>query len=220
MKFLRSQLLHFYDDPKSSRFDLSGRGGNVSAITGMIGEDLMIAILVHYWSTACMLSPKPLPDLCKQQGNKGKRLDRWVVRDRDTIFQVEIKNWSAHSFGGRRLAADASPETSFMEADRRWNEYFGNGRSLPDGTAKVLIEMSKPTEYAQLKLEKLLCFWFVISGREHAPMSIVDTPDGRLHVFSASMYLRTLSDEVIVLHVPKFEQRIRELQTLIFHEEV
>lgn len=215
MKCNRNKLLHFYDDPRSSEYSSVGRGGHVSAITGLIGEDLLIAVLMHYWESEGFHDSKQLPDSCKQPGLQGKKLDAWLLRDPETIFQVEIKNWSAHSKGGETISANAPNEDILQKAIKRWNEYFEPGGDLPATASKVLIEMPRPKSYENLKHEKLLLFWFPISDSKQKPMSKTNTDQGCLHVFSASMYLRSFSDEVLELCMPRVEERFRILGSLM-----
>ena len=106
----------------------------------MIGEDLLIAVVLHYWAKVGFTDAQALPDLCKEPGKKGKRLDAWLLRDTVTIFQVEIKNWSAHSIGGRAIQENASNELLVAETSCRWNEYFGTNGHLPSSAEKVLIK--------------------------------------------------------------------------------
>lgn len=104
----------------------------------------------------------------------------------------------------------------------RWDQYFAAGKSLPDAASKVLIDMQRPAGYGGLTLERLLCFWFAICSPESpqiSPMSTVEIEGVRLHVFSASIYLRSLLDEFIHLDVPCIEERLRQLDILICRDD-
>src|SRR5437867_11663435 len=109
MRFRRLALLDFYDDPQSELFAADGRGSHVSAITGLIGEDLILGLLLHYWKSQGD-SARVISYQCTQGTIKGVRLDAWVIKNDGELFQVEVKNWSAHSRDGYRLPADSSQE--------------------------------------------------------------------------------------------------------------
>ncbi len=217
MKFYRNNLIEFYDNKRSEIFANDGLGGDVSAITGLIGEDLLVAILFHYWRNGEHLNPERLPDPCKEDGVKnGKKLDAWLVRDNQTIFQVEIKNWSAHSKNGRSVPTNANQEDIQSNANKRWIEYFGDNGGLPEQAKKILLPMQRPQGFENHKLERMLLFWFPIAEDTLQPMSVVKKPYRQeLHVFSASIYLRKLSEEVIDLDTPIIQRRCNTLDLLV-----
>lgn len=217
MKFYRNNLIDFYDNKRSEIFANYGLGGDVSAITGLIGEDLLVAILFHYWRNGEHLNPERLPDPCKEDGVKnGKKLDAWLVRDDQTIFQVEIKNWSAHSENGRSVPINAKQEKIQSNANKRWIKYFGDNGCLPEQAKKISLPMQRPQGFENHKLERMLLFWFPIADEKFQPLSVVEATNGqRLHVFSASIYLRTLSEEFIDLDTPIIQRRYDTLDRLI-----
>ena len=98
------EVLSFFDEaPK-------GSSRHATAIASVIGEDLGISLLATYLRRECGASVEVLPARCTQGTKRGCRLDRWVLVDssrRRVLYQVEVKNWSAHAIGGRRLALDA-----------------------------------------------------------------------------------------------------------------
>src|ERR1700749_945153 len=78
-------------------------------------------------------------------------LDRWLLVERadrnNILFQVEVKNWSANSLGGKGLRRDASAGKTksyrIKNFERLWDEEQrqlkeGGGRR---GTRSVLLEM-------------------------------------------------------------------------------
>ncbi len=102
------ELLHFFDEkPDWSR-------GQATSVVGVIGEDLNTACFQSYLEStggsAKVLtdtkSSKPLSVTTGKQ--KGPRLDRWMDVNwpdgSSTVFQTEIKNWSAHAIGGKVLS--------------------------------------------------------------------------------------------------------------------
>src|SRR5260370_611381 len=101
MNFKRTKLITFYDQPRAWATEVEGRGSHVSAITGLIGEDLIIGLLRHFWCSEGA-SSKILSYQCYPGTQKGERLDAWLLREyqgEHWLFQVEVKNWSGHSKG-------------------------------------------------------------------------------------------------------------------------
>ena len=99
------ELLCFFDGkPKWSE-------KQATSIVGVVGEDLNAACFQHYLeSKGAGANVLNCPVTTGKR--KGPRLDRWIdVTRRDgsrTVFQTEIKNWSAHAIGGKPLLVSAS----------------------------------------------------------------------------------------------------------------
>jgi hypothetical protein len=92
-------VLQFFDEAPNESL------GHATAIVAVAGEELGLALLVHYLRS--IGRPTALvSDKCTPGTRSGSRLDGWV-RAGDTLYQVEVKNWSAHAIGGRRLPIDA-----------------------------------------------------------------------------------------------------------------
>lgn len=212
MLFNRKALLSFYDAPSSWPKQTSGRGSHVSAITGLIGEDIVLGLLTHYLSgdgrSADVLSYK-----CKGSGLKGKRLDAWITCG-DTIYQVEVKNWSAHSIGGYDLPLTASADELAAFAKRRWQKFFKEN-GLAKGIEKVMITMEPPPQYRGQRRGRILGFWSYIVNSEGSPLSTHSVNNDELLVFSASAYLRSLTTEHIEIDVPRVDARLRLLKSLV-----
>jgi hypothetical protein len=213
MKFQREALIKFYDEPSSWSSEIVGRGSHVSAITGLIGEDLIIALLRHYWK-AQKFDSNILGYQCNQGTKKGKRLDAWLLYDNSTLFQVEIKNWSGHSLSGYDLASNAHANNLKAFATKRWKYYFEGAAGLPREIEKVLISMSTPAEHRTKETKKLICFWAYIVDGNGKPYSVKKLDNDEIHVFSASAYLRSLSDEFIELEMPRAKARLSLLNGL------
>lgn len=218
MNFNRNALIRFYDDRNLANPD---QGSHVSAITGMIGEDLLLGLMSHCLSRQDpALTCNVLPDKCKAPGREGKRLDAWVEIGTDRIAQVEIKNWSAHSLGESGLPLDATPQELERAANNRWRRFFGErNERMPKGTEKILIDMHVPERAQQRRpVERWLCFWLPIAETGINPITVAAFMDGMdekyVHVFSASLYLRQLQDEVLELRTPRIDARVELLNAL------
>ena len=113
----RLELLRFYDDPIPAE-----KGMDATAVNAVAGEELGLALLMHYF-TESGTEVSRLPGTCSTGKSHGHRLDAWVQTP-DVLYQVEIKNWSAHSLGGRHLAADADDSTSRTFRAKMWQSYW------------------------------------------------------------------------------------------------
>ena len=170
MKFDRTALIRFYDDLADDVFADADRGAHVSAITGVIGEDLLLGLFAHFWANQSPpLLCERIPDKCKAPGKKGKRLDGWVTMGEDRHAQVEIKNWSAHSLGERTFPFSASDQMVTAAAQTRWKEFFGNNDKMPSSALKILLDMPPPERLAARLVERVLCFWLPLAQDQLTP---------------------------------------------------
>ena len=178
---------------------------HISAINGMIGEDLSKALLRHYFESQSYkvnLFDNSVP---KENGSKGKWLDAWLEINQQgdkKLFQVEIKNWTSYSKGGRALAIDDSWDSVCKESQRRLKEiWVGENHSFKEkGLDKVFKLMNNPPEgYLNTQAAPLISFWYPISDGKNMtdPLFSIslnhpEIPFKELSIFSVSMYLRIL----------------------------
>jgi hypothetical protein len=208
------ELLAFFDEKAK------GSSRHASAIVGVAGEDLGAALLVEYFRSQSVFA-EILPDRCTQGTTKGYRLDRWVLSHEasgDLLYQVEIKNWSAHAIGGRTLAVTASPTTVREYKVERWSKEW-NGKTFRKAPVlKALTPMRSPLP--AVRVEPLVCFWTALHPEgEKSPFFSVPL-NGHAHfhrvsVFSMSSYLRTLEVPSITLRMPDVAVR-RDWLTRLF----
>jgi hypothetical protein len=210
----RLALVAFFDDDE-------GAGRHATAIKGVAGEELGLALLMRYLTEA-KRSPVRLPGSCTQGARKGHRLDAWVQVTTDmgrVLYQVEVKTWSAHSIGGTPLPLDASAAHVRAYKLRQWNGYFDPRHGFREETLqKVFDRMICPEP--NVVVEPLACLWTAVHDRGHeepffrvpiaTPWSCFDV----INVFSMSAYLRTLTDARIELHLPDTERRLEYLANL------
>jgi hypothetical protein len=220
MKVRRQKLLEFYDhQPQWEESESSP----VNAVTGMIGEDLVLALL------------------CRKLGGKirgyncrGKKawLDAWVTTS-GAEYQVEVKNWCAHSLGGEKVEADRSNLRG--AAEKNLKVYLEEPRNRAK-IWKVLGAMKAVEGHSEeTKPEPLLAFWAPVAevrstklpsffsvaldsyiSQEIVPVELRETLHERVHIFSASLYLRhECTDEVLDLDMPRAEHRLKWLQSLL-----
>ena len=186
-------LLKFYDykDPTSEK--------HASAINAVLGENIAIELMKHYFEHDNYKVNSHQP--CTQGTPRGSRLDRWFSlekNDKKTIYQVEIKNWSAHSLGG--IQVDKDWDQHRMEQHRKmvWGRRFNIENKVPaeKASAKVLTKMRIPDKYGQIDHKALLCFWEPMHP-EGKPIPLFEVPViseafNTLSVFSMSNYVSIL----------------------------
>jgi len=202
-----SELIAFFDEKAE------GSKGHATAIVAMAGEDLGVALLAHYFQSQNIDTEVLKP--CTQGTKSGVRLDRWLLCNRSghsLLYQVEIKNWSAHAIGGGRLCRSASTADIRDYKIERWNQEWKDGKFLKDSVAKVLIRMECPKNKEHLPVEPLVCFWSAMHpDGDEAPFFAVPLAEGgnfnEVSVFSMSSYVRTLRDATIELEMPDFAAR-------------
>lgn len=231
MKINIIKCLEFLDNPSVR--------GHASAIVGMIGEELNACAFKHYIDNnggkAKILCDDNSKPLCVTPGtSKGKRLDRWIEVDKGgnkTLFQCEIKNWSATAIGGKFLAVDADEEETKKVTNNYWSHQmkteFSNEK-YPSGVTKVFGKMKLPKEYS--KTQPLLIYWMPISKSDRLDPffnvsiksfnnSAIKTEFEKLHIFSVSLYFRKLLKnkiKTINFDMPASEYRIGILKSMGF----
>ena len=212
------ELLNFFDCKASSSI------GHASAINGVIGEDLGVALLLKYFSDQ-KLSAIALDEPCTQKTKKGKRLDKWIAvshKSKKIIYQVEIKNWNAHSLNSE-IVLDHADENYMREYRlRRWKKRVDSDSRIPLQTEcqKVLLPMKVPNTYRDYEHRTLLCFWEALNdeGKSAAMFEVSVNSDHfeNLTVFSMSNYVSELlkQSDVLEVEVADAEARINWLNKL------
>jgi len=153
------ELINFYDR------QVQGSQGHATSLNALLGEDMAIAAFRHYLTN--LQEPAVLEKIdrsCTKVGG-GARLDAWLaVRwhcGKIEIFQTEIKNWSSHSFHGRRTPREETESTMTEHRINRWlNQYDADEKVLRDNTAKkVVLKMKQSPEMPTEKPSALIIFW-------------------------------------------------------------
>jgi hypothetical protein len=216
MKIARERFIRFFDEKSK---DESHGGSDVSAIIGLLGEDLLLGVLQHFWETNEGAASEILTYKCNCGSLKGSRLDGWLLkklRGKNELYQVEVKNWAAYAIGGKELISNATEQHLHTYSKRNWDRFFASETIPGKHISKVLEPMKKPAGYENITPVPLLCFWFYIAESIKNPYSKRQYLDGKeVHVFSASAYLRTLKDDYIDIAMPRAERRMRLISELI-----
>jgi hypothetical protein len=203
------ELLNFFDEVPP------GSSGHATAIVAVAGEELGACLIVDYLRSVGRRA-RVLPGPCKPLGRSGARLDRWieVADDPPLLYQVEVKNWSAHAIGGKRLLRGASAVELADYATRNWASFWDGQTFTNPSMQKVLTRMQPP--YPNCRVEPLIAFWGVV----HATDALFAVPVSgnanfrQVFVFSMSSYLRRCAGRKLVLEMPLTVKRLEWLHRL------
>ena len=187
------ELVNFYD------YGIASSKKHATAVNAMMGEELGVSMMLQYFKNMGE-QIEALPGGCNQGTQKGHRLDKWLVQkkpDGVLLYQVEIKNWSAHSIGGTRAAKEWGPD--------KWTEYrktVWGRRFKPDGVLrdpearKVLTPMKPLPKFEQAVIEPVICFWEGMhpKGESEVFFDVPVTGEkfDKLFVFSMSNFVHQL----------------------------
>jgi hypothetical protein len=213
-----NELLNFYD------YRVSSSIGHAAAVNAVLGEDLAVALLTHYLK-GVGLAVVALDEVCTQGTQRGYRLDKWIAVESATesvIYQVEIKNWSAHSIGGKSVKLDAKEDYMREFRTTRWVYQFNVDKQVPSQkeTLKVLTKMRVPSAYSDHKHEALLCFWEPLHPKGELEaffeVDVVSEAFKKLKVFSMSNYVSELlkTTDQIDVEMNDADERIEWLQKI------
>ena len=213
------ELLNFYD------YRVESSNTHASAVNAVLGEDLAVALLLHYFKSLGF-GVIALDQACTLGTKKGSRLDKWIAvqsASESVIYQVEIKNWSAHSIGGKVVERPDDPDYMREFRVKRWNYQFDSVKKVPSqaGALKVLTKMRVPDQYSNTHSQQpLLCFWEPLHqhGDSEAlfEVEVVSEAFAQLKVFSMSNYVSLLlkTTETLEVAMPDADARIDWLQRL------
>ncbi len=212
------ELLTFFDEvPVESK-------PHATAIVSICGEDLGRGLLRHHFES-CGFQVQAEPR-CTTGGKKGPRLDCWLKatkQDCEQLFQVEIKSWSAHAIGGKKLRLDASPEELELHKRERWHRIWDEERGIiHSGLIKVLTPMKLPEGWLHMGLrsEPMVCLWDAMhptGGPEALFSRDIPYPHWcpRVWFFSMSAYLRNhLADECVWLKMSEMSNTVARMEWL------
>ena len=229
------KLLSFYDEQNSE--EKKDLGSSVSALTGLIGEDLVLGALDHYFNERIQ---KPINYSCRgkmrvirRKGKKAIRtnswLDAWIVLP-DKCFQTEVKNWSASAVGGQPVSKDG-----IIAAAHHNMCLYLSAKTNTRRVWKVVKEMHDPPSKT---IVPLLAFWSPVAplstrrvgqlrpffGQNVRPYlnqmraaKIKNAGFKSVMVFSASLYLRGLKRRGIKkvrLYMPRAAKRMSLLREM------
>lgn len=208
-----AELLKFMNsgDPEANKHH--------TAITGLMGEPLAVALIEHYLRSVGK-APRLLDWKVTQGTKSGPRLDAWIHDGQDTLYQTEIKMWAVNAIGGLRLTQHADEVARLTGGNRQWARLWNatEGCFQAENVNKVLQPMNRPRGHEQAQVEALACFWWMVQPPGgSAPWFTVKTSSphfSQVNVFSLTAYLMTLQDEELHLNLDLIPQRLRWLKRL------
>ncbi|MDF1847139.1 MAG: hypothetical protein P1U69_08065 [Parvibaculaceae bacterium] len=190
----KTDLLDLYDNKKSGfskrKINDETIGSHASALTGVIGEDLVLGLFQHYWDnkhTAGKGKSDVLSYHCRQE-NGQQKLDAWIecfdTEGMSTLYQTEVKNWSTFSrVKNYSLAPNATDEEVKLRAQEQWTAILDDKRNL--SAVKKVSFQSRISElgddYTNRNDESvpLLCMWqpLATSNSKLEPFFRVSAPE-------------------------------------------
>ncbi len=214
MKIHVKRVLNFFDEipPESSR--------HVTGVVSVAGEDLGAGLFKCYLEKSVKAKVHVLQKTPTIGKKKGRRLDRWITVQwpdgTKKLFQTEIKNWSAHAIGGKRLLIKATKDQIKSFALDSWGRHWNNNRNYPKGknVRKVLIRMRRPAEIPlSYRVAPLVIMWVVLHPKGSSECLFshkVNSKSGfkKIWYFSMSSYLRMISKKTIDLDMPDMTKRM------------
>lgn len=234
---IQETLLFFDVAPPDSR-------KHATAMVALFGEDLGISLscrrLEERGDSARVVTRRGSPLQPTNGTGHGDRLDRWLLVETAgvrTLYQVEVKNWSAHAIGGMALPIHADQRLLHEYRIERWQREWDAARATfrDSAVAKVFVRMKPPghmdDETGRLvpisppvrseEVQPLVCYWWSIhpSGADEPlfwnPLRQPINGFTGVWVFSMSSYLRSLNTPETVLEMPSAARRIQWLRRMI-----
>lgn len=208
------ELLAFYDEDRNAH-------SHANAIKTLAGEELGFALLIDYF-TRSGAQAQLLDVPCTTGRQTGVRLDGWlrVVRENETVdYQVEVKNWSFHSLGGRQLAVNCTSQELAAFKIQTWCDYWSGSQFCAPELNKVLTEMNRAPDATCA--EPLACLWAAMHRDDgNEPLFDVPVATGwcqRVWIFSMSAHLRALAEngeEALDIDLPILSARLAWLRRI------
>ncbi len=189
-------LLTFFDEVPTESVE------HATAICQVAGEDLGFGLLTHYFKSkgkqVRLVSRK-----CNHGTNAGHRLDGWLRVDdaKSILYQVEVKNWSAHATDGKCLLVKARKADVSKHKIEAWEGEWSKskGKFTKPQVQKVLERMKPPQDAPYDSIEPLVCYWNAMHPKGKLSPFFQQPLRGKdfsvVNVFSMSSYLRILNKE-------------------------
>ncbi len=216
------ELINFYDR------QVQGSQGHATSLNALLGEDMAIAAFRHYLTN--LQEPAVLEKIdrsCTKVGG-GARLDAWLAvrwhSGETEIFQTEIKNWSSHSYRGRKTPSKETEANMTEHRKNRWfNQYDADEKVLKDKDAKkVVLVMNQSPEMPTEKPSALIIFWDPMhkdgSTEPFFRAPVKSESFTKLAVFSISNHFRNLISQGIYklqVELGDAEQRLAWIRRLV-----
>jgi hypothetical protein len=239
-KLKKMSLFKFYDQRFSGDEE---KGSPVTAVTSLIGEDVVLGLLEQYLRTAGKDAVVRGPIYkCNTGEQRGPRLDAWI-RTRKHLYQVEVKNWCASAIGGVEVGIENETRgrkrrrMTWLKAAIHNRERYLDHKDVAKKVWKALVSMKPPKTLSSKKPIPLLAFWSPVApvgakkdqdlkaffpvATKHfrktiakAGLRLRKPHPPTVWVFSASNYLRGNKNNNFKVRMPRVAQRLEELREL------
>jgi len=170
---IKSRLLKFYDTQPAANQEM---GSPITAITALIGEDLVLGLLRLYLEESGQALQHEPQYKCTSGQKHGPRLDAWLHTQKGDIFQTEVKNWCASAIGGVSVSdkresviktkGSGRESYTWFEAAKHNRERYLNRKDVAAKVWKVLVPMKPPEQWACKTPAPLLAFWSPVAPTE------------------------------------------------------
>lgn len=192
IKIYPNEIIKLFDEKKDEYKN------HISPIIGLIGEDFLTALFQYYLESIGrkveILNGHPTKQLSNR---RSKNLDRWILvndeRGKRTLYQTEIKNWTAYSIGGFSLNAD---KRLSKKTNQNWDR-FVELLEKEDKLRKVILKMNRHNDISkQVKIAPLLLYWLPMFYNKRKCFFEYKIKKPRrsefnyLYIFSGSSFLR------------------------------
>jgi len=164
-----SKLLDFYDVRRTPN---ANTGSPITAITSLIGEDLVLGLLALYFKETGRALRRQPDYRCTSGKQRGPWLDAWLLTKKGELFQAEVKNWCASAIGGVSIDGGLEPRSTRRNQRRRYTwfqaaesnrERYLNHKDVAAKVWKVLVPMEPPEDWPRRNAKPLLAFWSSIA---------------------------------------------------------
>jgi hypothetical protein len=199
------KFLRFFDEkPLKENKEDDTNYRHTTAINILVGEDLGIALLSHYFKQQRNSKLTLIDRKCTTGKKKGPRLDCWMVEEKTKkLYQVEIKVWSVYSLGGKPLGLEEPKDKIIKQYKKeQWQRIWDDEEKTFKeklGVKKVLDKMKPPENYDKYKINPILCLWTAMHPEGKKDPFFVKNVSSEyfkcVAVFSMSSYLRHLWDQ-------------------------
>lgn len=145
----KDALLKLYDEkPTKKQMDEKEQqlGSPITAITSLIGEDLVLGIFVLFLRDSGD-GVASLDYSCKSEGPRGPNLDAWMLTHNHACYQIEVKNWCASAKGGKQIKSGTSQLRPLPDTRRKPEESVEGGRQYAVMGTSVARSSSTSTRF-------------------------------------------------------------------------
>ncbi len=193
MRVNLKELVEFYDIRKEF-------GRHAGSIKNLACEELSLALLCAYLSRQD--SSANTVEKLKQRATTDKAwLDAWLKHSdgqAETYYQVEVKCWSFHGYGGGEpLPLDLEDDSYARHVQDLWWRVYWDDQNLCFKEERLNKVLKRMDQFREHPVQPIACLWQAVhpEGKKapffDVPCKTSDNAFERVFVFSASAYVRS-----------------------------